>query len=230
MPPVYCRVLRKLQDDVAPRPVKQVWAALDRAYGAGGAAQLFSQFDADPVAAASLAHPAVLRDGGAAVAVKVQYLDVQARYQVDLSMILYAMRIAGWLFPAVDFSPFIKQCDSTLHKELDFVHEAENLKRSHADLLTEFPDQSVVCPKIYDHLTRRTVLVTEFIDGPRATDVAMLRALGLDPAEAAAHLLRSNCSRAAFATRTLMAGTSWCGHTRATRRGGAPSASFSTTD
>lgn len=140
--------------------------------------EVFDRFDPEPVAAASVAqvHRATLTDGRA-VAVKVQRPEVAARVHRDLDILRRVARRlerhTRWgadqqLVAAVDgFSRSVLE-------ELDFETEARNL----ADLTRAVRHhERVTVPAGVALLTRRRVLVMEWVDGQPLT----LGARGLGP-------------------------------------------------
>jgi aarF domain-containing kinase len=181
LPRTYCRVMNKLHDSVTKRPIGEIYAVLEAELGRP-VREVFSEFDDNAIAAASLAqvHRARLRSSGAPVAVKVQYIDIHQRYDGDLAVIKLMLRIGGTLFPGFDFGRLVEQSDRTLRGELDFAQEAANLRRCDADLRAEFGG-AVVCPHVFSEVSTKRVLVTEFIEGVRADDVPGMIKRGIDP-------------------------------------------------
>ena len=98
LPKVYADTLRSLQDDAEARPIAAVRRSLRRSLGRP-LEEVFSSFDAEPVAAASLAqvHRATLRARGEVVAVKVQYPGLGAQVEGDLRTMRLMTRFIGWL-------------------------------------------------------------------------------------------------------------------------------------
>ncbi len=129
--------------------------------------ELFQRFDTEPLAAASLGqvHRARYRDQE--VVVKVLRPGVEELVQRDLSISFRILFLLHVLFPnhhvraiAAIVSEFAKR----IAEELDFEEEArhaEALRRNFAD------DPRVVVPAVIDELTRRRVLVLEYMEGTR---------------------------------------------------------------
>jgi len=168
--------LALLQDRVPPFPSAQAIAILEKAYGKP-VDEVFSRFDREPLAAASIAqvHSAQLPDGSEVI-VKVLRPGVRALIEQDLG-ILYA--IAGladkyWengkrLRPL----ELVAEYEKTIIDELDLMREGANasqLKRNFegSDLL--------YVPDVYWDFCRPEVLVQERIYGVPISDMEALRA------------------------------------------------------
>jgi predicted unusual protein kinase regulating ubiquinone biosynthesis (AarF/ABC1/UbiB family) len=99
---------------------------------------------------------------GRAVAVKVQYPEVEELVELDLRNLQLIVRLVAWREPRFDYRAIWAESAQEIPQELDFVHEAEMQGRVAANLQAE---PGVIFPGVIDtHLTRR-VLVTTFIDG-----------------------------------------------------------------
>lgn len=148
----------------------------------GDTDELFSEFDPDPIAAASLCqvHAARLRQGGQKVAVKIQREGLAARVQADLDSFALINGCLRWAFPSIDYGFLLPEFQETVSRELDFTTEARNSERVRA-MFAAHPE--VVVPRVL-RATRR-VLVMEFKEGVRINEVAELRRRGLDPARVA---------------------------------------------
>ena len=131
--------LAKLQDRVPPFPAAQARALIEKAFGKSIEA-VFEQFDAEPVASASIAqvHFAVLKDGRE-VAVKVLRPGMKKLIDEDVALMHIA---AGWIGRIWADSKRLKprevvgEFDKYLHDELDLMREAANasqLRRNFKD-------------------------------------------------------------------------------------------------
>jgi len=187
-PPEYVQVLSQCHDRLPPRPFEQIRAQVERELG-GPLTDFFAEFSPQPIAAASLAqvHRATRRDGRP-VAVKVQYPDIEDIVRGDVADVTRVCRLYQWVDRnPLDLLPLLTELTTHLALELDFRREADN-----ADRVRElFKDEGyVVVPRIERDLSTRRVLTMEFLEGTKVTDVAGLRAAGLNPAEVMQTLTR----------------------------------------
>lgn len=177
LPREYVEVLSKLQDRVPAKAFPVVRRTVERELGRP-LEQVFERFSERPIAAASLAqvHEAKLR-GGERVAVKVQYPEVATLVRSDLANLRVLFRAVGVIERNVDLMPLVEELATHVPRELDFVNEADNAERA-AERFAQRADVRV--PRIVRSLTTRKVLVMEFIDGIKISDVPALRSAGVD--------------------------------------------------
>jgi predicted unusual protein kinase regulating ubiquinone biosynthesis (AarF/ABC1/UbiB family) len=187
-PPEFVRVLKQLHDAVPPKPFDEVRGAVERELGKPLDA-VFAEFAREPLASASLAqvHRARLHDGRA-VAVKVQYPDIDEIVRTDLANIRRACRIYERFDPQpIELLPLLTELTDHLTLELDFRREADS-----ADRVREIfrDDPSVVVPEMYREWSTSRVITMELVDGVKVTDVDGLRAAGIDPGDVVQDLMR----------------------------------------
>jgi predicted unusual protein kinase regulating ubiquinone biosynthesis (AarF/ABC1/UbiB family) len=177
LPREYVQVLSALQDRVPPKPLRVVRRTIEHSLGLA-LEDVFSSFSPEPIAAASLAqvHEAWLHDGRR-VAVKVQYPEIAALVRSDLSNLRLLFRAVGIVERDVDLMPLVEELGSHVPLELDFVNESRNAELARK-LFAHRDD--VIIPGIHAEWTRRRVLVMDYIDGIKITDVDALRRAGVD--------------------------------------------------
>jgi ubiquinone biosynthesis protein len=192
LPAEYVEVLSRLQDRVPPRPLAGLRPFLERELGRS-VGKAFASLDPAPIASASLAqvHRGRLHDGRD-VAVKIQYPDIERIVHIDLRSFSFLVRVLARIEPHFDFRIVIDEVEKYVPLELDFVHEADSAERM-ADHLRARSD--VLVPAIVRELSTRRVLVMEYAPGVRVTDVAGMRALGVDPADVARRLIDLFCEQ-----------------------------------
>lgn len=172
--------LARLQDQVPPFPGEQAQAIIERAHGQP-LDSTFAEFDAKPLASASIAqvHAARLHNGREVV-VKVLRPGVEKviRRDVELLYIVAGLAQRYWK-EARRLRPLevVAEYEKTILDELDLVREGANA--SH--LRRNFQDSPVLyVPEIFWPETRRNVLVMERIRGIPVGDLAELRRQGVN--------------------------------------------------
>src|SRR5690606_22655903 len=149
--------------------------------------QLFAEFDAKPIAAASLAQVYRARTNeGADVAVKVQYPGIEPIVRWDLQAIRLLANIWSRIETVIDFRPIVEEMERNAPEEVDFVHEGRAAEAL-AELLADRPD--VVIPKIYWDRSSRRVLTMDYIEGIKISDVQALEAAGVSTPQVAETLI-----------------------------------------
>jgi len=175
LPAALTSELSSLQDSVSDVPAVVVRELIEREL-AQPIADLFSTFEDEPLAAASLAqvHRAVLPCGDV-VAVKVQRPGIEAHVGRDLQILLKLSSSAesgtSWAREA-GVGALAQGFAQNLRQELDFASEAQHL----ATIRKALPASSAVrVPKPYPELTTSRVLVEEYLDGRSLREAVHLR-------------------------------------------------------
>ena len=178
LPPEYIEVLSRLHDKVPPRPFSLIKQRIEEELK-NPIEKVFSSFSTEPIAAASLAqvHKASLPDGRQ-VAVKVQYPDVAALVDLDMQNIAFFVEWLARLEPRFDFRFVIKELRRYIPLELDFLNEGKNAEAVGKNFAARGDD--VIVPRIYWEYTTKKLLVMEFMDGIKITEVGKLRSAGID--------------------------------------------------
>src|SRR5258708_11941635 len=123
------RTLSRLQDSVPPMSAELAAGVITEELGMPPE-RAFAEWDPEPIAAASIGqvHRALTRDGRA-VAVKVQYPEVDDAIRADLHNSAVLLRIISLMFPGLDPGPIVEELRARLLEELDYRHEALNQQR-----------------------------------------------------------------------------------------------------
>jgi ubiquinone biosynthesis protein len=171
LPPDIIAELRGLQDDVRPVPLADVEKVVEEDLGLT-VAQLFSDFEERPVAAASIGqvHRATLPNGRR-VAVKVQRPGAPRQIEADLALLYQAARIAKERVRALDFidaRQLVDEFARQIRQELDYRLEARNADAFHRNFAGH---PHVRVPRVYWSYTRSRVLTLEWLDGTQVADI-----------------------------------------------------------
>jgi predicted unusual protein kinase regulating ubiquinone biosynthesis (AarF/ABC1/UbiB family) len=177
VPPEYRDVvqdaLAQLRDSAPQVPFKEMRKVLedDLEMPIGEA---FAEFDEDAVAAASIGqvYRARLHDGRA-VAVKVQYPGADAAVRADMQNLGLLLRAAKTIAPGLDGKAVAGEIRERILDETDY--EAEAL--AHRGFAREWRGHPFVhVPDVVTSLSRRRVIVTEWVDGRSFDEVKELSA------------------------------------------------------
>ncbi|MBA2524727.1 MAG: AarF/ABC1/UbiB kinase family protein [Pyrinomonadaceae bacterium] len=191
LPAPYLEALSRLQDQIAPFTYEEVDRIVSGELGVR-ISKAFAEFEAQPLAAASLAqvHRAYMRDGRAVV-VKVQRPNIRDQIVEDLeSLEEFAQFLDAHseLGKRYEFGNMLLGLRKSLLQELDFKTEANNLVMF-AENLREF-ERIIIPEPILDYTTSR-LLTMEYLPGKKITDVSPLRLMEIDGPGLADELFRA---------------------------------------
>ncbi|NOX97131.1 MAG: AarF/ABC1/UbiB kinase family protein [Nitrospirae bacterium] len=180
IPADFLREFSKLQDEVPPFSFSEVKKVIEEQFGLP-LEQLFSYFEEDPLAAASIAqvHQASLPQGREVI-VKVQRPGIVSKVKADLDILLFLAHLAERHIPRSRlYSPveIAEEFAATLRRELDFTVEANHTDRFYRNFEE---DNTVRIPQVYWDLTGKRVLTLERIKGIKISDLEALDKAGLD--------------------------------------------------
>src|SRR3954447_16440082 len=165
------RTLAALRDDVPPLPFKAIEKLLKEELGTP-LNEAFSDFEPTAFAAASIGqvHRATTTDGKQ-VAVKIQYPGIAEAVETDLRNAQLLFPLVKRLAPGLDVKALAQELRERIGDELDYEVEAQN-HRAMARAWRDHP--FVYVPAVDTGLSRRRVLVTEYLEGKRFEQVKRL--------------------------------------------------------
>jgi ubiquinone biosynthesis protein len=172
--------LAKLQDQVPPFPSAQALLEIERSLGKP-VGEFFASFEREPVASASVAqvHLGTLKDGRE-VAVKVLRPRVELDIANDLALIHTAAGFVERVWPDIRrLKPreVVAEFERHLRDEVDLMREAA----SASQLRRNFERSALLCvPEVHWDLCSERVMVMERMRGTSVSQVAALRAKGID--------------------------------------------------
>jgi len=191
--PEWIAEFSQLQDHAPPCAWAEVQAQLCEDLGAPPES-VFAQFDAEPLAAGSIAqvHRARLADG-TEVVVKVRRPGIQPLIEADLRWLARLAEMAEADSPELRaFRPreVVQQFARSLKRELDLSVEGRQAARIAANFVDyrdadaatpeEAPEAPIVIPRIHWQWTRERVCVQDFVQGLAGRDMDALTAAGLN--------------------------------------------------
>jgi predicted unusual protein kinase regulating ubiquinone biosynthesis (AarF/ABC1/UbiB family) len=167
LPEEVAEVLRSLQKE-APRVPSEVMRYEVEGSLGKEIEQVFESWEEQAYAAASIGqvHRATLRDGRR-VAVKVQYPLIDEIVKADLKNLKTLLGALFAMLSDVDFEPVWKEVRDRLLEELDYRHEAENIRQT-AELHRHVPE--ILIPRVVEEASTNRVLTMEFLEGISARE------------------------------------------------------------
>ena len=161
----YTYELAKLQTGALPLPGEQIREEIENSFSKP-MKELFSWFDSNPVASASIAqvHRARSLDGKE-LAVKVRRPRIVNLIETDLSILRDLADLAEKYIPSFKIYGPVKIVDEfarSIRMELDFFHEGRAFDLFRKSFAAE---EDIVIPEVYWETSNSTVLSMAYIDG-----------------------------------------------------------------
>ncbi|HMB32273.1 MAG TPA: AarF/UbiB family protein [Desulfohalobiaceae bacterium] len=158
--------LSKLQDDVHPEEFPAIKSQIEKSLKSP-LGDIFSDFDPEPLAAASLAqvHQAILKNEKKVVAVKVQRPGIRQLIKNDLDIMAgFARHIHERIEPSQVYNLplLVEEIRKLLLSELNFEREARNIRLAQHNF-KDFP--TLYLPQVYPDYTSSRVLVMDLVKG-----------------------------------------------------------------
>jgi predicted unusual protein kinase regulating ubiquinone biosynthesis (AarF/ABC1/UbiB family) len=183
LPLPFVKALGELQDQVPPFPNDVAFARIEHELGKK-INEVYSEFEIEPVAAASLGQVYRARlFSGEEVAVKVQRPNLEAIIKGDVAILKKVANFAE-RFPQLnenaDWTVMLREFDVTIHEEMDYVAEGRNAETFHEHFKNW---ENVHVPRIYWNATTSKVMTMDFIHGTKVTDLEEQARRGISPAK-----------------------------------------------
>jgi predicted unusual protein kinase regulating ubiquinone biosynthesis (AarF/ABC1/UbiB family) len=157
LPPEYATELQKLQSEAPPMGWAFVKRRMNAELGPDWQSK-FESFEHRPAAAASLGQVHRARSlGGAELACKLQYPDMQSAVEADLQQLEWLLALRRRFDTAIDTSEIGKEIGARVREELDYRREAK-----HVALY-----RSMLGPPPWPGLSTGRLLTLDWLDGTR---------------------------------------------------------------
>ena len=181
LPTAYVTEFKKLQDDVAALPWPEVRAVAEADLGRPPE-ELFAHIDETPLAAASIGQVHRVRlddDESTEAVIKIQRPGIEETIRLDLAVLRGLAQLAktsGVMGP-IDPVAILREFERSILRELDYLVEGritDEFREQHQD------EDRIAIPRVFWEHTRKRLLVLEFIDGIKVSEIERLRSSGHD--------------------------------------------------
>lgn len=190
LPEAYAKVLESLQDHAPASPFEETAQTILEDLGQP-ISELFGEFNKTPIASASIGqvYKAKLKSGET-VAVKIQHDDIETLAELDLNIIETLVKRISFFLKIKGIDNVYKQVRIMVEEELNYSLEAKSMERI-AGNLTEFTD--IIVPKVYGAYSSPKIIVCDFYEGVKITNIEKLAEWQLNPQEISSRLVTAFC-------------------------------------
>lgn len=187
LPADWIHEFSKLQDAVPPHPFDAMCKIIETELHAP-LATVFSFVSDTPIASASIGqvHRGRLKSGED-VAIKIQRPDIERTIVIDLEIMLHLATLMERHVEEVALHRPVKIVEEfarTLEKELDYSIEAANMARFSRNFQQ---NPTVHVPRVYTRVSTARVLVMEFVEGIKVSQIERIDAAGMDREQIVVH-------------------------------------------
>ena len=172
LPQPYLEELSKLQDNVPSAPFDQVKPIIEK--DLGPIDQRFDEIDTNPISGASLGQVYRGTISGQQIVIKVRRPGIEKVVEEDIKVLKKVLPLAlRFVDPNLRYSAkaMLSQFIETIHEEMDYANESENLKRIKNDMKQS---NNVIVPSVFDDYSSKNVLTMEYLPGIKITNVQAL--------------------------------------------------------
>jgi predicted unusual protein kinase regulating ubiquinone biosynthesis (AarF/ABC1/UbiB family) len=178
LPQPYLEELAKLQDSVPAAPFDQVKPIIEKDFGPIN--KKFDKIDPNSIAGASLGQVYLGSISGQQVAIKVKRPGIEKVVAKDIKVLKRILPLGlRFVDPNLRYSAkaMLSQFIESIHEEMDYTIESENLKKIKKDMET---NRKVIVPSVFDDFSSKNVLTMEYLPGIKVTNVQALDKKGID--------------------------------------------------
>lgn len=166
-PRAWSKVFEPVLDRIPHKPFEQVKAIVERDLEIGDLSELFSSFETEPMAAASIGqvHRATLRHDGRKVVVKVQYPEVEGQFRGDVAISKAFFKVA-----MPEQAVLLEEVEKQFINEFDYRREAVQLEGVRNNLTKAKVFTHIVVPEpILPLCTKHVLTMTEIPSAEKLT-------------------------------------------------------------
>lgn len=187
VPESFIKEFQKLQDNVPCEDYEIIREIMEASFHKP-LEEIYSRFDRDPIACASMAvvYRAVLKTGEQVV-VKIQRPNIGETMAQDIAILRKLAGLAKYTPQGnvLNVEEVLEELWTAVRNELDFLTEASNIDKFREN---QQDIRCVTCPKVYHEYTTSNILVIEYIKGIKIGNISQLNHEGYDTGDIARKL------------------------------------------
>ncbi len=189
LPEEFREPLESLQDNVPADDFSVMRQVIEAELGIK-VKDVFESVDTKPIAAASIGqvHRAVLQ--GEEVIIKIQHPEIDNLAHIDLSIIKNIIALVARFMNIKGIEHVYEQVEQMIEEELNYLKEAESMQRIKQNLAL---NDGFYIPKVYTNYSSKKVLVMEYCEGVKISNLQQLDSWQIDRDDLSEKLVRGYC-------------------------------------
>ena len=191
LPEEFRKPLADLQDHIKPKPYSEIAATIKSQLG-DIPTNIFSNFDQEPLAAASIGQVHLAEINGQQVAVKIQHQHIDTIAKADLQILKNLVKLHAFFMNMQGLDHTYDQVKQMIEEELDYQREAKNMYRIAENLKTS-PELRVRIPKVFNDFSTTKVLTSEYYSGIKVSNIEELKNWDIDLDNVTKRILELYC-------------------------------------
>lgn len=191
LPQEFRAPLEELQDHIKAKPFAEIRQTLKEQLG-DYPNKLFTSFDENALAAASIGQVHRARIGKEEVVVKIQHANIQAIAKADLEILKNLVKIHAFFMDMKGLDNMYEQVKQMIEEELDYTQEAKSMQII-AKNLKSAPELRIKIPRVFPEYSSAKVLVSSFCEGTNIGHLEEIKNWGLDLEDLAKRLIELYC-------------------------------------
>lgn len=189
LPEEFREPLEELQDNVPPHPFDKMAAMIQEELGKP-IEEIYTSFERQPIAAASIGQAHRARIGDQEVVVKIQHPKIDELAHVDLTIIKRIVGLVARFMKIKGIEHLYQQVEQMIEEELDYGQEASSMQLIKQNFEKE---KRLYIPTVYSQFSSKKVLTIEYCQGVKISEVKQLQNWGLDLEKLAQNLVEMYC-------------------------------------
>jgi ubiquinone biosynthesis protein len=183
--------LEELQDHIRAKPFAEIRQTIKEELG-DYPDKLFTSFDKNALAAASIGQVHRARIGKEDVVVKIQHANIQVIARADLEILKNLVKIHAFFMDMKGLDHMYEQVRQVIEEELDYTQEAESM-RAIAKNLKSVPELRVKIPRVFPKYSSSKILVSSFCEGTKIGHLDEIKSWDLNLEDLAKRLIELYC-------------------------------------
>ncbi len=191
LPAEFRAPLEELQDHIQAKPFSEIKESIQEQLG-DDPDNIFSAFNHEPLAAASIGQVHRATVNGEEVVVKIQHKNIETIAKADLTILKNLVRLHGYFMDMQGLEHTYDQVAQMIREELDYKLEAEHMVEIGKNIEGN-PSLSVRVPKVFSEFSSAKILTTEYCEGIKIGNIDQIENWNIDQIDLSKRLIELYC-------------------------------------